>query len=496
MASLLLESKSSSNDLLRRSYSMPTSSREGTSSPVVGLVSSIADVRTSKSEDIATTNSGDKSSNHRHNNKHGHKLDRYGFILNMDSQGNTIGKNNSGVDDNNGNHHNSPMMAGTGGAGVGNNVSQLPSTNVDASCNIPPTTAEAARTARRVQKWEAMLANWQKTNTATTTTAGKKKTSNSNGFAGQRRRRLVKRRLRKGIPDSQRAIVWPVLCNVEEQLKKYPGLYRELVEKSVGGGAGGAAAATPTATTMTKNAASATNGNGNGATTSNDGRGKLKSKKEVAAAAAVAVESHHQSKQQQQSNVPFHHSKSFKNIQDTIERDIHRTFPRHSLFYSDLDENGADDDYDDNNNIHNESAEDNSSADTATDIFLEKGICGTNEISSMIQELELAQRKKHQVHADDTALAQDNIEMCNNGNTNHLIHSGNANGDMVNQTKILEGAGGQSRLRRVLKAYSTYDREIGYCQGMNFIAAMFLTLVTEEQAFWMLVCKCLLLLLN
>jgi hypothetical protein len=47
--------------------------------------------------------------------------------------------------------------------------------------------------------------------------------------------------------------------------------------------------------------------------------------------------------------------------------------------------------------------------------------------------------------------------------------------------------GGQAKLRRVLRAYSIYDREVGYCQGMNFIAAMFITFVSEEEAFWILV---------
>ena len=35
--------------------------------------------------------------------------------------------------------------------------------------------------------------------------------------------------------------------------------------------------------------------------------------------------------------------------------------------------------------------------------------------------------------------------------------------------------GGQGCLRRVLRAYSLHDEEVGYCQGMGFIVAMFLT---------------------
>ena len=47
--------------------------------------------------------------------------------------------------------------------------------------------------------------------------------------------------------------------------------------------------------------------------------------------------------------------------------------------------------------------------------------------------------------------------------------------------------GGQASLRRVLRAYSVYDPEVGYCQGMNFIAATFIAFMPEEEAFWTLV---------
>jgi len=46
---------------------------------------------------------------------------------------------------------------------------------------------------------------------------------------------------------------------------------------------------------------------------------------------------------------------------------------------------------------------------------------------------------------------------------------------------------GQGGLRNVLRAYAVYDQEVGYCQGMGFIAALFLMYMTEEDAFWLLV---------
>lgn len=48
---------------------------------------------------------------------------------------------------------------------------------------------------------------------------------------------------------------------------------------------------------------------------------------------------------------------------------------------------------------------------------------------------------------------------------------------------------GKQALRRILRAYSLHDKEVGYCQGMNFIAGMLLTFMREEEAFWVLVGK-------
>lgn len=47
---------------------------------------------------------------------------------------------------------------------------------------------------------------------------------------------------------------------------------------------------------------------------------------------------------------------------------------------------------------------------------------------------------------------------------------------------------GDNKLYNVLKAFSSYDIEIGYCQGINYLAAMLLTHIDDEQeAFWCLV---------
>ena len=46
---------------------------------------------------------------------------------------------------------------------------------------------------------------------------------------------------------------------------------------------------------------------------------------------------------------------------------------------------------------------------------------------------------------------------------------------------------GQRSLFNILKAYSVYDRQVGYVQGMGFVAGLLLLYMSEEDAFWTLV---------
>ncbi|KAK4714114.1 hypothetical protein R3W88_020021 [Solanum pinnatisectum] len=51
----------------------------------------------------------------------------------------------------------------------------------------------------------------------------------------------------------------------------------------------------------------------------------------------------------------------------------------------------------------------------------------------------------------------------------------------------LDTSEGHAALRRVLVAYSFRDSDVGYCQGLNYVAALLLlVLKTEEDTFWML----------
>jgi hypothetical protein len=47
-----------------------------------------------------------------------------------------------------------------------------------------------------------------------------------------------------------------------------------------------------------------------------------------------------------------------------------------------------------------------------------------------------------------------------------------------------KGGEGQQKLLRVLKAYSYFNPAVGYCQGMSYLAAILLTVMGEEEAFY------------
>ena len=277
-----------------------------------------------------------------------HRLDKFGFIANMDRHGNLVD---------------------------------------DFTHDIAPTPEEARTTERRTEKWNVMMTKLPPAAVC---------------LKGGRRRKLLLRRLRKGVPEKLRAQVWQWLANVPAKVAKHRGLYQRLVEE--------------------------------------------------------AAETRPPTPPEAQTK----HSKSFKVIQDTIERDIHRTFPRHYMFYQEEIIQGQP-------QVVEAQNQQPAMVRTSTDKVLASNHMGclaqsTREIAAMITELDFMatdEKKTAPVHPD-----------------------------YVPPRQILEARGGQASLRRVLKAYSVYDRDIGYCQGMNFIAGMFLTLMPEEEAFWMLVGTC------
>jgi TBC1 domain family member 6 len=53
---------------------------------------------------------------------------------------------------------------------------------------------------------------------------------------------------------------------------------------------------------------------------------------------------------------------------------------------------------------------------------------------------------------------------------------------------VFDSRAGLASLRRLLAAFAVHNPDLGYCQGLNFLAGYLLLLLSEEQAFWVLDC--------
>jgi Rab-GTPase-TBC domain len=347
------------------------------------------------------------------------KVDRFGFFKNMDANGNLVSDDELDDDDDDG-YENAARRGSP--ARSGPVPAPLPWSSSPRSLSplhrvVPSRLApysDIQRNQRREVKWEKMIDTYYDKDR-------------------EPPRNLLLRRCRKGLPHSIRGRVWKLLGNVPAKVAQHPGLYEQLVRKTIVGAASttdGAPSPAPSPTGSVLKPLLPTSCSEPSAADTTASLGPSS----VADVDISAAE-------------PMNHTKSFRNLQDTIERDIHRTFPRHSLFYEESDASV----------VAGEGLDDHDGGGG-----LQVGLCGTTVISSMIRELELGQLQEHQ----ELGIVPNEADL------------------------VLSAQGGQASLRRVLKAYSLYDREIGYCQGMNFIAGMFLTLMSEEEAFWLLVGAC------
>ena len=374
----------------------------------------------SKNSNIATTMSGNSTSAPPAT-AHNCKVDRFGFITNMDANGRLVSAEGK---------------EGRGGAAevVG---------GID---------SDAKRIERREKKWSSMMNTWDTTN--------------------RRRHKLVLNRLRKGLPDTMRHKVWPLLGGVNKKLR--PGsstnrIYKELLEQC-----------------------------------EEDNQNALDH---------LPPEGPNKSLARMSSAM---RSNSFQNIQETIERDIHRTYPRHSLFYDE--ENHKEDAAvaatqvasEEPNQLVEGSAQSNETTDEDDDDDDDDdsqaglgGLCN-EDLSTLMMELEVGtspfqkkpSKKKKSTDGGQLSGSSHNSSRANSNTSTKSVTKAKTPATVQahpgHQTVIesmMDIKGGQGALRRVLCAYSYYDREVGYCQGMNFIAAMFITIMPEKEAFWMLVGK-------
>lgn len=387
-------------------------------------------------------------------------LDEFGFIVNIDDSGALRDENSVSM----------PGGANTPSALTPTKMKNLSRREKRQGMQIM---------ARREAKWRDMFLNWNTVSTA------------------KQKKHILRSRVRKGIPNSVRGEAWLRLARVHYLIRRdQVGVYADLVMKSF--------------ETIEDNHESKDALQPSVEVTTNEGSVTVSLPD-----AQVAVES----------------TRSENDImKDTIERDLYRTFPRHSMFYDE--ENSEDESSNDNDSSFDKVSELGSFVES-----IENGDMGESVHTNA--NLRKKEGMCFEVYKDDALELDIRNKSSNDENATKIEKSKFWNGSIkllenarsgcspipftlemhedpiidavvidepipppipresVNaaplkkkekvQTDYAVAEGGQAKLRRVLRAYGTYDPEVGYCQGMNFIAAMFITFVSEEEAFWLLV---------
>lgn len=383
-------------------------------------------------------------------------LDQFGFILNIDDSGALRDENSVSM---------------PGGA---NTPSTLTSKTKNRSRKERAQLLKII--ARRETKWLDMFANWD------TMSSTKQKST-------------LRSRVRKGIPNSVRGEAWLRLARVQKLVhREQVGVYAALVAKSFENTEGNKNIDLPAVEV-----------------TSTDGEIRV-SLPEVQAT----------------DNLNRNPDDIMK---DTIERDLYRTFPRHSMFY---DEGNSDDESSDDDDssfdkvslsgslvesLNGEQSTDNggtslhsneaskSKEEAYFEVYKESDleldirnklsddcVASNDKAKFWTGSIKMMEKAKSGCSPIPFSLESNEEVSVNNMPTNEKPPRPRVppNGASIKrkekpQIDFVVAEGGQAKLRRVLRAYGTYDPEVGYCQGMNFIAAMFITFVTEEEAFWLLV---------
>jgi len=290
----------------------------------------------------------------------------------------------------------------------------------------------------------------------------------------------LKHSTRRGLPDSLRRRAWTVFTGVDQIMAQSKGQYQMLLKQA------------DFEWNSWIQRSSENGGNNNNNNGGNNGTS-------VSDMSGLTTDNDHHLENGQLLDDYQNNNRPCHVVLEQIERDICRTFPNHYLFQTVRDDDEEEDvDGKQGGDIIAENEIDASydSVDTSEggnsvadeikrelNSMVEKMNCGTTRIITKstiltdVNGISVAKINGGAMYDDDDAHAATAAEEEFDSNSTTIPSS----------SMLSERGHGQGALRRVLRAYSQYDNEVGYCQGMNFIVAMFLTFLSEEESFWLLV---------
>jgi hypothetical protein len=238
----------------------------------------------------------------------------------------------------------------------------------------------------------------------------------------------VKLYTRKGVPDSVRQRAWTVLTGVNQIMKKSSGQYEMLLKQA-------------------------------------DFEWKRWNRRASMDGGASVSEMSGLTDQDDSQLAEYKNKRPVHTTLEQIERDIERTFPNHYLFQTVKEEEEEVVVGEEEVVVKLKSGgggNDKSESSLSADSGVGGGSVADDikrELNSMVEKMKLANIEGGTDNSDRSA----DTEASADNNVGHSIHSAIT----PSSSRLSEMGHGQGALRRVLRAYSQYDADVGYCQGMN-----------------------------
>ena len=349
-------------------------------------------------------------------------------------------------------------------------------------------------TLRREQKWNQMIHDY------------------NNIVSSKPKRKKLYSRIRKGIPNSIRGQAWVTMAKVNIQVENNKGVYADLVEQSCNDKLEGIQQALLPLIAREEH--------------ENQYEREHDHQHDFHCSNGSHTSQNYHQDYDSDENREYHHANAVAAAADptadimkeTIERDINRTFPRHSMFYDSYSDSDDDDDDDhaekyekskeksfhDNINRSNSDELSDESYDKISlseslgstghgeriesigvnmpENLLEGDLCEDEDGNEVQHEYSDSSHgeKNHDICCTEPVRAFTDADLCGDGKkeyelvlpsppttttTTTLLST--VNTPLRKEKKKVDFAteeGGQASLRRVLRAYSLYDPEVGYCQ--------------------------------